>query len=95
MTSITCSLNITIPSTVIVTWVHNNSNAVVGTKNGDTTTLQIENFQPSDAGVYQCVFSDVLGSGWEVRRSLRLVIAGMLHIIMQLSAGRGIVLHHL
>ena len=80
MTSITCSLNITIPSTVIVTWFHNNSNAVVGTKNGDTTTLQIENLQPSDAGVYQCVFID---SGWIIRRNLRLVIAGMLHIIQQ------------
>ena len=82
MTSITCSLNITIPSTVFVTWFHDNSNRVFGTQNGSTTTLVIRNPQPSDAGVYQCIFYDVLG-GWVIRRNLRLVIPGMLHIIQQ------------
>ena len=79
MTSITCSLNITIPSTVIILWLHNNSNAVSGTPNGDSTTLVIRNPQPSDAGVYQCVFSDLDG-GWAIRRNVRFVIPGMVYI---------------
>ena len=86
MTTLTCSLNITIPSTVIVTWLHN-TNLITDlsqiTQTGNTTTLLIENLQPSDAGVYQCVFNDVVGSGWSPRRNLRLIIAGMLHIIQQ------------
>ena len=71
MTNVTCSLNITIPSTVTIVWLHNNNNVLspeeIETTN--TTTLLIENFQTSDAGVYQCVFNDVLGSGWTLRRN--------------------------
>ena len=78
MTSITCSLNITIPSTVIVTWSHNTSLILSQvTQTGNTTTLLIDNLQPSDTGVYQCVFNDVLGSGWIIRRNIRLFITGM------------------
>ena len=71
MATLTCSLNITIPSTVIMVWLHNNNNVhspeVIETAN--TRTLVIRNFQTSDAGVYQCVFNDVLGSGWTLRRN--------------------------
>ena len=80
MTSITCSLNITIPSTVIVTWSHNTSlitDLSQITTTGSTTTLLIENLQPSDAGVYQCVFNDIIGSGWALRRNIRLFITGI------------------
>ena len=53
-----CSLNVIIPSTVTVTWTHDNivthPNEV--TQSGNTTTLVIVNPQPSDAGVYECVF---------------------------------------
>ena len=77
MTSITCSLNITIPSTVIVTW-SNSTNLITNlsqiTTAGSTTTLLIGDLQPSDAGVYQCVFNDALGSGWALRRYIRLFI---------------------
>ena len=79
MTSITCSLNITIPSTVIVTWSHNTSlitDRSQITTAGSTTTLLIGDLQPSDAGDYQCVFNDALGSGWELRRNVRLIIIG-------------------
>ena len=85
MATLTCSLNITIPlSTMIVFWVHNT--IFIGmssqiTTAGNTTTLLIQNLQPSDAGDYQCGFNDVIGSGFTVRRNIRLVIAGMLHII--------------
>ena len=79
MTSITCSLNITILSTMIVAWSHNASlitNLSQITTAGSTTTLLIDNLQPSDAGVYQCVFNDVTGSGWALRRNIRLFITG-------------------
>ena len=58
---LTCSLNVTIPSSVTVTWTHNN-NAVRTTlhnkimQTGNTTTLLINNPQSSDVGDYQCVF---------------------------------------
>ena len=78
MTSITCSLNITIPSTVIVTWSHNasfvDSNQITTAGNTTTLALVIENIQSSDAGVYWCEFNDALGSGWELRRNIRLFI---------------------
>ena len=80
MATLTCSLNITIPSTVIVTWSHNASlitdpSQILQT--GSTTTLLIENLQPSDAGVYQCLFNDAIGSGWVLRRNIRLFITGI------------------
>ena len=81
MTSITCSLNITIPSTVIVTWLHNGSAVMTTASNevtqtGSTTTLVIDNLQPSDAGVYQCVFND--SAGYVLRRRTKLLIVGEL-----------------
>ena len=59
MATLTCSLNITIPSTVIVSWSHNIINFIDSsqiTQTGNTTILLIENLQSSDAGDYQCVF---------------------------------------
>ena len=61
-----CSLNIIIPPSVTVTWSHNSNpfltieppNEV--TTAGNTTTLVIRNPQPSDAGVYQCMFSGLI-----------------------------------
>ena len=59
-----CSLNIDIPSSVTVTWTCN-SNLVMTTPNnrvstaGNTTTLVIDNPQPSDAGAYQCIFTEM------------------------------------
>ena len=77
MASVTCSLNITIPFTVTVSLIHNNTISL--SPNG---TLLIENIQPSDAGVYQCVFNDSIDSGWVLRRNIRLIIIGMNHIII-------------
>ena len=79
MTSITCSLNITIPSTVIVTWSHNTSlitDLSQVTTTDSTTTLLIENLQPSDAGDYQCAFNDT--AGYVLRRNTILLIVGKL-----------------
>ena len=80
MASVTCSLNVTIPSTVTVSLIHNNTISL--SPNGNITTLLIENIQPSDAGVYQCVFNDSIGSGWVLRRNIRLIIIGMDHLII-------------
>ena len=56
---LTCSLNVTIPSSMAVTWLHNGNitppNEVLTA--GNTTTLLIRNLQPSDADLYQCVFN--------------------------------------
>ena len=79
MATLTCSLNVTIPSTVIVTWLHNGSVVMTASSNGNTTTLQIENPQPSDAGVYQCVFNDT--AGYVLRRRTNLLIVGKLVIL--------------
>ena len=64
-----CSLNVTIPSSMTVTWSHNGTttspNEILTT--GSTTTLVIRNPQSSDAGDYQCVFNY---KGWTLRRNL-------------------------
>ena len=70
-----CSLNINIPSSVIVTWLHNGSVIMTPsnevTTTGNTTTLVIGNPQLSDAGVYQCVFIDSI-NGWILNRNITL-----------------------
>ena len=81
MATLTCSLNVTIPSSVPVSWIHNNTinapDSQVSTA-GSSTTLTIRNLQSSDAGVYRCGFNDVFGSGWILRRNIILLITGML-----------------
>ena len=69
-----CTLNINIPSSVMVTWLHNDSDAMITSlykviKTGNTTTLVIGNPQPSDAGVYHCVFNDSIGM-WTLKGNL-------------------------
>ena len=68
-----CSLNVTIPSSMTVTWSHNGTdimtppNEVLTADN--TTTLVITNPQPSDTGVYQCVFTHSV-NGWMLKRKI-------------------------
>ena len=68
-----CSLNVTIPSSMTVTWSHNGNDIMTPpnevSTTGSTTTLVIRNLQPSDAGVYQCVFNDSV-NGWMMRRNI-------------------------
>ena len=59
-----CTLNIDIPSSVRVIWLHNNNLALTTPPNevitaGNTTTLIIGNPQPSDDGLYQCAFTEM------------------------------------
>ena len=80
MATLTCSLNVTIPSSVAFLWRHNSSSTAIPNSQvstaGSTTTLTIENLQSSDAGVYQCVFNDAFGGGWMLRRNIMLLITG-------------------
>ena len=73
-----CSLNIGIPSSVTVRWLHNDNIVMTTSSNkktqtGNTTTLTIENPQSSDAGVYQCVFNDTVDQ-WILSRNITLVM---------------------
>ena len=84
MVNLTCSLNISF-SRMLITWTNNKGSTLVSTETGNTTTVVIENAQPSDSGVYQCVFIDIGfgGSGWVLRRNIVLNVTGMfVHEVM-------------
>ena len=54
----------------MVKWLHNGSdvpNEII--IDGNTTTLVIANPQPSDAGIYHCMFNDTVGM-WTLKRKL-------------------------
>ena len=44
---------------------------------GKSTTIVIENFEPSDTGNYECEFNNVVNNGWTLRRNIKLFIAGV------------------
>ena len=82
MATLTCSLNVTIPSSAIVSWTHNYTVGIPTNQSstaGSTTTLTIEDLQSSDAGVYQCAFNDLVNSGWVLKRNVILLITGNYH----------------
>ena len=81
MVNLMCSLNITITEMVVV-WIHANDILSPSHIFGNTTTLVIESPQPSNSGVYQCMFEDTGfrgggGSGWILRRNIVLSVTGM------------------
>ena len=75
--NITCALNISISTNIVVTWKHNNSiittarppNEII--KAGNAITFLIRNLQQSDLGVYECIFTDLI-LGWKLRRIITL-----------------------
>ena len=75
--NLTCLLNIIIPSSVVAFWVSRSDSNNRAIQSGSGTTLLLENLQQSNAGIYQCVFKDVSGSGWTLRRNIRLIITSM------------------
>ena len=83
MTSLTCSLNTTIPSNIFVSWDHNDKLAIAASnknaiQTSHSSTLQIENPQSSDAGIYQCAFiNTAIDRRWSLRRNIRLLITSM------------------
>jgi len=66
---VTCSLNVTIPDNMIILWRHNNS--LMPTVDGESLTIELINFGPSDVGVYQCIFNNYV-NGWVLKRSITL-----------------------
>ena len=66
---VTCSLNVTIPDNMIILWRHNNS--LMPTVDGESLTIELINFGPSDVGVYQCIFNNYV-NGWVLKRSIIL-----------------------
>ena len=65
-----CSLNVEIPPDMTVLWIYNSNpfNTVPPdevTQTGNTATLVIQNPQPSDVGLYQCIFAG-LGVGGSI-----------------------------
>ena len=82
MATLTCSLNITIPTNMFIFWDHNGSIATTASNRNAIqishgTTLLIENPQSSDAGIYQCIFNNVVTDGWVLRKNIRLFITSM------------------
>ena len=63
MMNLSCALNVNIPSGMMITWLHNGNVEVNLTTNREQTSNSVTlrrniHTQASDAGVYQCVFSD-------------------------------------
>jgi len=87
MAIMSCSLNVTIPSSMFVLWRHNDSLVNLrppnnATKTGNTATLLIGNLLPLDVGVYQCRFYNPT-IGWILRRNIRLLITGVfVHMVL-------------
>ena len=75
-----CSLNITIPSGMTITWLHDDriKNTIMTQvdQNKNTVSLIIGELIPSDAGVYQCVFNDT--TGCILSANITLLILGKL-----------------
>ena len=58
---LSCALNVNIPSGMMITWLHNGNVEVNLTTNREQTSNSVtlrRNTQPSDSGVYQCLFND-------------------------------------
>jgi len=87
-TTMTCSLNDTIPASVEVTWFYNDSviaTPEIVTQDGNTTALPLRNLLSSNlVDIYQCVFNDSV-NGWTLKRSTVLVIAGNLLYLLSLG----------
>ena len=75
--NVTFSLNVTLTPNFTIMWFYNGSSIMPTahydiTQAGNTATLVIQDPQPSDAGVYQCVATDRYG--WTLRRIIMLGI---------------------
>ena len=74
MANLTCSLNITIPNDIEPFWVTSLKKPSESKRTDNGVILLIKNLQLLDDGIYQCVFKDVSGSGWTLKRNIRLSI---------------------
>ena len=75
MINLLCVLNVNIPSGMIITWLHNGNVEVNLTTNRKQTSNSVtlrRNTQPSDSGVYQCLFNDT-AIGLTLRRNITVL----------------------
>ena len=74
--TLTCSLNVTIPAGMTITWIHNDSVVLTITteaeQTSNTVSLKRGGARPSHAGLYQCVFND--NAGHVLRRNITLLV---------------------
>ena len=74
--SLMCSLNVTIPAGMTITWIHNNSIVLTLTtkaeQTSNTVSLERGGARPFYAGLYQCVFND--NASHVVRRNITLIV---------------------
>jgi len=78
--SLMCLLYESFSYRVHVSWLHNNTITYNNTvENVNSTTLLITNPQPSDAGVYQCVFGSMYGR-WTLNKNILLLYGKLLQI---------------
>ena len=72
--NLSCALNVSIPSGMVITWLHNGNvvNQTTKEKQASNSVILMTNTQPSDAGVYQCVFNDTV-IGYTPRRNITLL----------------------
>ena len=73
--SLSCALNVNIPSGVIIVWLHNGNVEVNLTTNKEQTSNNVTlrgNTQSSDSGVYQCVLSNA-AIGLTLRRNITVL----------------------
>ena len=79
-----CSLrNDSISYEVDISWLHNNNRITrnnEGKQRDRSTTLLIRNPQPSDAGIYQCVFNIYDRYQWRLKRNFVLLYGKLLQI---------------
>ena len=90
MATLTCSLNVTIPFDMIITWDHNGNITTTASdenviQTNHCTTLVIRDPQSSDAGLYRCSFINAANDGWTLRRNIRVLFTSMFqHILLQI-----------
>ena len=72
--NLSCVLNANIPLNMIITWLHNGKvlNQTTEEEQASNSETLRTNTQPSDAGVYQCVFNDT-AIGYTLRRNITLL----------------------
>lgn len=70
MTTVMCSINVTITNDIIP-YISNNEGFLVHNRSGNTISATIRDLQPSDLGPYKCGFIDAI-NGWTVTRTILL-----------------------
>ena len=66
-----CSLNVSIPAGITITWSHNGRNVITTQADTSTNTARLPIRGRPQLGVYQCVFNDP--AGYILRRNITVL----------------------